>query len=76
MNAGFKKMKLIILYDPPAVGKLTVAKTLVDSTGYKLFHNHLTVDPVISIFPRGTKSSVNMVRQIRYMMLAGAARVG
>jgi tRNA uridine 5-carbamoylmethylation protein Kti12 len=32
-------MKLIFLYGPPAVGKLTVAQELVTLTGYKLFHN-------------------------------------
>jgi len=34
--------KLIILFGPPAVGKMTVGKELADLTGLKLFHNHMT----------------------------------
>ena len=47
-------MKLILLYGPPAVGKLTIAKELARLTGFKLFHAHLTSDVVEAIFPRGT----------------------
>ncbi len=35
---------LVYLYGPPAVGKLTVATELQRLTGFRLFHNHLTVD--------------------------------
>ena len=44
-------MNFVFIYGPPAVGKLTIAKELSKLTGYKLFHNHLTVDLVTSIFP-------------------------
>jgi hypothetical protein len=44
-------MKLVFLYGPPASGKLTVARELTTLTGYKLFHNHVIVDAVASIFP-------------------------
>jgi len=33
-------MRLVFIYGMPATGKLTVAKELVDITGYALFHNH------------------------------------
>ncbi|MBR9704553.1 AAA family ATPase [Candidatus Pacearchaeota archaeon] len=39
-------MKVIFIYGPPAVGKLTVAKELSKLTGYELFHNHLINDLV------------------------------
>ena len=45
-------MKLILLYGPPAVGKLTIAKEIARLTGFKLFHAHLTSDLVEAIFPR------------------------
>jgi replication-associated recombination protein RarA len=47
-------MNLIFLYGPPGVGKLTVAQELAGMTGYKLFHNHLTVDLVYAVFDFGT----------------------
>lgn len=41
---------MIIIYGPPGVGKLTVAKKLASETKFKLFHNHLTTDLVASFF--------------------------
>ncbi|KLD76115.1 AAA family ATPase [Xanthomonas hyacinthi] len=36
--------KLVMLYGPPAVGKLTVGKELAKQLSASLFHNHLTYD--------------------------------
>lgn len=69
-------MKLIILYGPPAVGKFTVAKELASLTGYKLFHNHLTVDLVTSLFEYGTPPFWKLLRSTREQMLEAAAREG
>ena len=41
---------MIVIYGPPGVGKLTVAKQLAFKTKFKLFHNHLTTDLVASFF--------------------------
>jgi hypothetical protein len=51
-------MKLIFLYGLPATGKLTVARELAAMTGYKLFHNHLTVDLLLSVFEFGSPAFV------------------
>lgn len=51
-------MKLIFLYGMPATGKLTVAKELANITGYKLFHNHLAVDLLLSLFEFGSQPFV------------------
>ncbi len=67
-------MKLIFLYGPPAVGKYTVAKSLSEKTGYKLFHNHATVDLVESVFPFGTKDFWNLVDKIRLDFFELAAK--
>lgn len=44
-------MKLVFIYGPPAAGKLTVGRELARTTGYRLFHNHLTVDVARVLFP-------------------------
>ncbi len=44
-------MKLLVIYGPPAVGKLTTAKKLSEMTGYCAFHSHLAIDLVSSITP-------------------------
>ena len=46
-------MKLLFLYGMPASGKYTVAKEVAEQTGYKLFHNHLVVDMLLSVFQFG-----------------------
>ena len=49
------KKKVIVLYGPPGVGKLTVAEELVKKTGYKLFHVHMLADLAHALFDFGTK---------------------
>ncbi len=43
-------MKLIFVYGPPAVGKLTIGKALSDLTGIKLVDNHTLVNPIAHVF--------------------------
>lgn len=47
-------MKLVIIFGPPAVGKMTVGFELERLTGLKLFHNHMTIDLVLRFFPFGS----------------------
>ncbi|HEC64147.1 MAG TPA: hypothetical protein ENI23_02505 [bacterium] len=58
-------MILIFIYGPPSVGKLTIGKALAEITGYKLFHNHLTVNLVTSVFPFATQEAQELMAQIR-----------
>ena len=48
------QMRLIFLHGLPGVGKLTVARELAKLTGFKIFHNHLAVDLVESVFEFGS----------------------
>jgi chloramphenicol 3-O-phosphotransferase len=57
-------MKLIFLYGLPATGKLSVAQELSAMTGYKLFHNHLTVDLLLSVFDFGSPGFVALREEI------------
>lgn len=43
-------MKLVILIGNAAVGKMTTGQALMDITKLRLFHNHMTIEPVIKIF--------------------------
>ncbi len=60
------KTKVIILYGPMAVGKLTIGKKLSDETGVKLAHNHLINDMVFSLFERGTQKGSRVLEETRY----------
>ncbi|UCB53117.1 MAG: AAA family ATPase [Candidatus Zixiibacteriota bacterium] len=57
-------MNLIFVHGMPGVGKLTVARELSRLIGYKLFHNHLTVDLVESVFEFGTQTFVELRESI------------
>ena len=53
-------MKLVFLHGLPGVGKLTVARELAGLTGFRIFHNHLTVDLVESMFEFGSQPFVEL----------------
>jgi hypothetical protein len=57
-------MKLVLIYGRPAVGKLTVARALAERTGAPLFHNHLTVNLVLSVYGFGTPGFVELREKI------------
>jgi len=35
-------MELVVVFGPPAVGKMTVGREICLLTGFKFFHNHTT----------------------------------
>lgn len=43
-------MKLVVIFGPGAVGKMTVGQELAKRTGLRLFHNHMTIEPVLDLF--------------------------
>ena len=67
-------MKLIFIYGAPAVGKLSVARHLASLSGYKVFHNHLSIDAIEPVFDFGTKSFARLINLIRIETVAEAAR--
>ena len=69
-------MRLVFLYGPPGVGKLTVARELAALTGFRLFHNHLTVDLVSAVFPREHPSFGPLITRFRRELFAEAAGAG
>ncbi|WP_440896642.1 shikimate kinase [Amphibacillus sp. Q70] len=43
-------MKLVILIGNTSVGKMTVGQELAKITDLRLFHNHMSIEPVMEIF--------------------------
>ncbi|TYS90070.1 AAA family ATPase [Rossellomorea aquimaris] len=58
-------MKLVLLFGPQAVGKMTVGQELAKITDLKLFHNHMTIDLVSHFFDYGTKEGKKLVSLFR-----------
>lgn len=66
-------MQLVVIFGPPAVGKMTVGHELASLTGFKLFHNHMTVEPVLDIFPFGSPPFGRLVGEFRRRIIEEAA---
>lgn len=69
-------MKLVFIYGPPAVGKLTVATELAKLTGFRLFDSHVSIDFVKSVFEFGTTRYWGLIDKFRLSMFKEAAKDG
>lgn len=68
------EMVLVFLHGMPGVGKLTVGEELAARTGYRLFHNHLTVDLAAAVFEFGSPGFVDLREHIWLEVFRRAAR--
>src|SRR5688500_9243251 len=69
-------MRVFYLYGPPGVGKLTVGTALAARTGFRLFHNHLTVNLATAVFPRESDPWRELIRRVRRDVFSAAVRQG
>jgi len=67
-------VQLAFLYGPPGTGKLAVGTELARLTGFKLLHNHLSVNLVSAVFERDSAEWMAMLRRVRRDVLDGAAQ--
>ncbi len=58
-------MKFVIIFGPPAVGKMTVGYELAKLTGFRLFHNHMTIDLILNFFSYGQPPFHRLVGEFR-----------
>ncbi len=58
-------MTLVVLVGPPAVGKMSVGQALEPRLGFKLFHNHVTIDMVAPYFSYATPEGRALVQKLR-----------
>ena len=59
-----------------AVGKMTVGQELMKITGLRLFHNHMTIEPVIEIFGQYNGAAINKLRQVIFEEFAKTDNYG
>lgn len=68
--------RLVCIYGLPAVGKLTVAEEVARLSGYLLFHNHLTVNALRSVFDFGSEPFSEVLHRLRLDVFETAIRSG
>ena len=66
-------MKLVIIFGPPAVGKAAVGAAVCERYGFKLFHNHVSVDAITQVFEWGSPAFSRLVESIRRDFITEAA---
>ena len=67
-------MKLVIIFGPHAVGKMTVGQELEKITGLKLFHNHMTIDLVAPFFSYESEAGRKLVNHFRQKIFETVAK--
>jgi hypothetical protein len=67
-------MQFIVIFGPPAVGKMAVGREIEAATGLRLFHNHMTIEPVLRFFPFGSEPFGRLVDGFRKRLFEEVAR--
>jgi hypothetical protein len=68
-------MDLVFLHGGAAAGKLTTARAIERRLGYPVFHNHLVVDLLTTVFPFGSEPFVRLREQMWLSVITDAARI-
>ena len=69
-------MKLLFIIGDAAVGKMTVGQELMKITELRLFHNHMTIEPVIEIFGRYDGKTISEIREVIFKNYAASDNYG
>lgn len=65
--------ELVVIFGPPAVGKMSVGKALCETTGFKLFHNHLFTEPLSAILDWEMPEFKRLAKEMRQRVVEAAA---
>jgi shikimate kinase len=67
-------VQFVLIYGPEGTGKLTIARALAEATGFRLFHNHVSIDVARSLFEFGTPEFSALTWDVRMLAFEQAAR--
>ena len=69
-------MKLLILIGNSAVGKMSVGQELCKIAPFRLFHNHMMIEPVLEVFGTFNGTVIQKLRQIIFEEFAKTDHYG
>jgi hypothetical protein len=70
---GVSNGELMVLFGPPAVGKMTVGRAVCERTDFRLFLNHHTIEPLAEIFGMDSPHFRLLTGEFRRRMVEEAA---
>lgn len=68
--------ELLLISGPPAVGKMTVGRAICDRSDLRLFHNHLTIEPLLEVFEYSSRPFTVLNEEFRRRVIEEAAATG
>ena len=69
-------MKLVFIIGDAAVGKMTVGQELMKITDLRLFHNHMTIEPVLEIMGSFDWQLIGDMRDLIFRRFAASDNYG
>jgi hypothetical protein len=69
-------VRLLVIFGPPAVGKMTVGRAVTARSGFRLFHNHAALEPLLEVFDYGTPQFAKLLGAWRRQVIEEAAASG
>ena len=69
-------VRLLVIFGPPAVGKMTVGRAVVARSPFRLFHNHAVIEPLLEVFDYGTPPFMRLLGLWRRQVIEEAADSG
>ena len=69
-------MRLLFIFGAHAAGKMTVGQAVAKATPMKLFHNHMTIEPVIGLFGSYNGAVTERLRQVVFEEFARTDNYG
>ncbi len=69
-------MQLLVIFGPPAVGKMTVGLEIARRSDFRLFHNHASIEPLLDVFDYGTPPFITLQAELRTRVIEEAAGAG
>ena len=69
-------MKLLVLIGNSAVGKMTVGQELAKITPFRLFHNHMMIEPVLEVFGQFRGDVIQKLRHVIFEEFAKSDNYG
>jgi hypothetical protein len=69
-------MKLMLLFGNGAAGKMTVGQGLTKITPFRLFHNHMTIEPVLDVMGYFDMDTILALRDVIFRRFAASDNYG
>lgn len=69
-------MKFVMIIGDSAVGKTTVGQELMKITDLRLFHNHMTIEPILEIFGYFNGDAIKKFRELIFQEYAKSDNYG